>query len=67
MKLSASSVSKIADAIKNDVIMKIYENERYTEVMQELIPAAVDSVMGEMDDDLLFDLSMIIFDRIELK
>jgi len=67
MKLSTSSVSKIADAIRKDVILKIYENEKYAEVMQDLIPSAIDSLMGEMDDELLFDLSMILFDRIELK
>ena len=35
--------------------------------MQDMITAAIDSKMGEMDEDVMFDLSMLVFDRIELK
>jgi protoheme ferro-lyase len=67
MALSHKTISKIADAVKNDVINNIYENEKYAEMMQDLVTDALDKTMGEMDEDLFFDLSMLLFDRIELK
>ena len=67
MTLSTTTTSKIADALKSEVIDYIYAHEKYAEVMQELIVEAIDAKMGEMDEDLMFDLGMLIFDRIELK
>ena len=67
MQLSANSVSKIADALKPAVIDYIYADSGYAEYMQEAIATAIHETMGSMDEDLLFDLAMLIFDRIELK
>ena len=65
--LSNITVSKLADALKKEVIDKIYESPEYTELMQDLIPNAIHSLMGEMDEDLAFEIGMLLFDRIELK
>jgi len=35
--------------------------------MQEMIIDAISAKMGDMDEDLMFDLGMLMFDRIELK
>lgn len=67
MQLSTQSVSKIADALKPAVIDYIYEDEGFVEYMQTAIVEGIRSTMGDMDDDLLFELGMLIFDRIELK
>lgn len=67
MKLSAQSVSKIADALKPAVLEYIYADEGFTEYMQTAVVDAIQSTMGNMDEDLLFELGMLIFDRIELK
>jgi len=67
MPLSNKTVSNIADALKSEIIDHIYANESYVSVMQQLISEALDAKMGEMDDDLYFDLAMVLFDRIELK
>ena len=67
MQLSANSVSKIADALKPAVIDYIYADQGYAEYMQQAIATAIHETMGNMDEDLLFDLAMLIFDRIELK
>lgn len=66
MTLSPKTISKIADALKPEIINYIYGHERYAEFMQDMITDAIDAKMGEMDDELLFDLGMLIFDRIEL-
>jgi hypothetical protein len=67
MSLSKKTVHDIADALKKDVINHIYENETYASMMQQLVCEALDATMGEMDDDLYFDLAMVLFDSIELK
>ena len=67
MKLSTTSVTKIADALKPAVIDYIYEDEGFTEYMQTAVVEGIRNVMGDMDEDLLFELGMLIFDRIELK
>ena len=67
MQLSTQSVSKIADALKPAVIDYIYEDEGFVEYMQTAVIEGIRNTMGDMDEDLLFELSMLIFDRIELK
>ena len=67
MKLSTQSVSKIADALKPAVLEYIYADEGFAEYMQTAIVEGIRSVMGDMDDDLLFEIGMLVFDRIELK
>ena len=67
MKLSDASISKIAHALKPAVIDYIYEDEGFVEYMQTAVIEGIRSTMGDMDEDLLFELGMLIFDRIELK
>ena len=67
MQLSTQSVSKIADALKPAVIDYIYADEGFVEYMQTAIVEGIRATMGDMDEDLLFEIGMLIFDRIELK
>ena len=67
MKLSNTSVSKIADALKPAVLNYIYEDEGFVEYMQTAVIEGIRAAMGDMDEDLLFEIGMLIFDRIELK
>jgi len=67
MQLSTQSISKIADALKPAVIDYVYEDEGFVEYMQTAVIEGIRSTMGDMDEDLLFELGMLIFDRIELK
>jgi hypothetical protein len=67
MALSNQTVLKLADALVPEVIDHIYQDERWVEFLQEIIPDAVTSKIGGLDDELLFELSMVIMDRIVLK
>ena len=67
MQLSTQSVSKIADALKPAVVNYIYEDEGFVEYMQTAVIEGIRNTMGDMDEDLLFVLGVLIFDRIELK
>jgi hypothetical protein len=67
MALSAETTSKLADALVSEVIDTIHEDERYVTFLHEVIPDAIHSKLGNLDDDLLFDLSMCIMDRMMLR
>jgi hypothetical protein len=67
MSLSATCVSKLVDALKNDVIDYMYQDERYTELMHELVSDALRAKLGDVDEDLFYELGMCLIDRIELK
>jgi len=67
MQLSATSVSKIADALKPAVIDYVSMDEGFVETLQTAIIEGIRDTMGDMDEDLLFELGMLIFDRIDLK
>ena len=67
MQLSHESVSKIADAIKPAIIEYLIADDRVTQALQDSVADGIREVMGDMDDDLFFEIGMLVFDRIELK
>jgi hypothetical protein len=67
MALSNQTISNLADALVSEVIDYIYLDERWCEFMQQVVPDALKEKLGEIDDDLQFDLAMCIMDRICLK
>ena len=67
MPLSESTVSKLADALKPDIVQEIYDSEKYYDFMTELIGEALEKKLGNCDQDLFFDLGLCLMDRIELK
>jgi hypothetical protein len=67
MKLSHSSVTKIADAIKPAIIEYLIADDRVTQALQDAVSDGIREVMGDMDDDLFFEIGMLVFDRIEFK
>jgi len=67
MALSEQTISNLASALVPEVIDYIYEDERWCEFLHEIIPDAVTSKIGGLDEELLFELSMVIMDRIVMK
>lgn len=64
MSLSTKSIQEIASALVLDVVKYIEEDSRYVDFMQEVIPDAIQSYLGNVDEDLKFELSLCIMDRI---
>ena len=64
LMLSTKSTQEIASALVDDVIKYIEEDSRYVDFMQEVIPDAIQSYLGSVDEDLKFELSLCIMDRI---
>tara|TARA_R110000868_G_scaffold400801_1_gene675515 strand:- start:555 stop:764 length:210 start_codon:yes stop_codon:yes gene_type:complete len=67
MALSNQTISNLADALVPEVIDYIYQDERWCEFMQQVVPDALKEKLGEIDEELQFDLAMCIMDRICLK
>ena len=67
MKLSHSSVTKIADALKPAIIEYLIADDRVTQALQDAVSDGIREIMGDMDDDLFFDIGMLVFDRIDFK
>lgn len=67
MKLSHDSVSKIADALKPAIIEHMMNDDNVTQAMQDSVADGIREVMGDMDEDLFFEIGMLLFDRIDIK
>ena len=67
MALSNSTINKLASALTSEVIDYIYADERWVEFLMEVVPDAVIENIGSIDDDLMYELSICIMDKIYLK
>ncbi len=67
MTLSNKTIQKLGIALTPDVIEYIYQDERWIDFMHEIIPDAISEKMGNINNDLLFELGMIVMDNIHLK
>ena len=67
MALSNQTISNLASALVPEVIDYIYEDQRWCEFMHEVVPDALQDKLGKIDEELKFELSMCIMDRICFK
>lgn len=64
MPLSNKSFQEISSALTPDVVKYIEEDERYVTFMQEVIPDAIQELLGDVEDNLKCELSWSIMDKI---
>ena len=67
MTLSHSTTKKLGIALTSEVMDYIYQDERWIDFMHEIIPDAIQEKMGNLNEDLLFELSLIVMENIHLK
>lgn len=67
MALSNSTVIKLAEALKPEIVDYIYADERWVEFLMEVIPDGLDEKIGPLDDLLRIELAQCIMDKITLK
>ena len=65
--LNHKTLTLLANTLAPKVAEKILLSEEFIECLMEMIPGIVDKELGEMDEDLHFDLSMMVMDRLTLK
>lgn len=67
MPLSTKTVNNLSSALLPEVLDYIMEDERWVDFMQEIIPDAIRDKMGDVDSELVFELSLCIMDKISFK
>lgn len=67
MTLSNTTFQNLADALTPEVIDYIFADARWIDFMQTVVPDAIQSKLGKIDDDVIYELSMCIMDRISLR
>jgi hypothetical protein len=67
MALSTKALNLLANGLAPKIAEELYSSEAFMEFMHNQVPAIIDSEIGEMDDDLMFDLSLLVMERIILK
>ena len=68
MTLSNETKTKLADALVPEVIRYLEDNDNYVQLMQnQLIPEAISNALGEVDEDLKYELALIVFDSIYIR
>jgi hypothetical protein len=67
MTLSNQTTRKLGIVLTSEVIEYIYQDERWIDFMHEIIPDAISEKMGNIDNNLLFELGMIVMENIQLK
>jgi hypothetical protein len=67
MTLSHKATNILAAAIAPKAADAIFADERWVDLLQEIIPDVVTKELGNLDDDLLCDLSFMIMDKLVLK
>lgn len=65
--LSNKTVVKMAEALAPEVMDNIYSSEAFVTMMHDVVPDIITSKMGELDDELLYELSLCVMDKIYLK
>lgn len=67
MALSTRTTQNLATALSPEVIDYIMQDERWVDFLQEIIPDAIEHKIGGIDEDLKFELSLCIMDKISFK
>lgn len=67
MALSNKTFQNLASALTPEVVDYIFADERWVDFMQEIVPDAVSEKLGNVDENILYELSLAIMDRIVLK
>ena len=67
MALSNNTIQNLSDALTPEVVDYIFNDERWIDFLHEIIPDAIEEKLGDVDNDLKFDLAMCIMDKISFK
>lgn len=57
----------MAEALAPEVMDNIYSSDAFVTMMHDVVPDIITSKMGELDDELLYELSLCVMDKIYLK
>ena len=64
--LSDKAIKILADKVAPEVIDELAMSEAFIQFLHEQIPALIDTKLGEMGEDLYFEISMLVMDKVRL-
>lgn len=64
--LNQKTMTLLANTLAPKIAEEIVRSEEFIETLMTLIPGLVDKELGECDEDLHFDLSMMVMERMDL-
>jgi hypothetical protein len=67
MALSTKALNLLADSLAPKIAEELYSSEAFVGFMHNQVPAIIDAELGECDDDMMFDLSLLVMELIILK
>ena len=67
MALSTNAICRLAEVLAPEVVDYIYNDERFYELMMEIVPDAIADKLGNVDDSVAAELTMAISERIAIK
>lgn len=67
MALSKKTYQNLAKALRDEVVEYIRHDDRYYDFLSELISEAITSKLGQIDDEVLVDLSSYIMSGISIE
>ena len=65
-QFSDSTLNQIANALVDDSIQYILDNERFNKILNETIEASIRDRLGEVEEEVLYELRDYILERISL-
>ena len=63
---SNTTLNQLANALVDDSIQYILDNERFIKILDETIEASIRDRLGEVEEDVLHELRDYIMERISL-
>ena len=64
--LSSKTYNMLANVLAPKVVEELYSSEEFIAFLHEEVPSLIDKELGEMDEDMLFELSLCVMDKIIL-
>jgi hypothetical protein len=64
--LSNKAIKLLAKSLAPEVAAGIFESEQWVTFCHEVIPDLITEIAGEMEEDLLFELSLIVMDSLKV-
>ena len=65
-QFSDSTLNQIANALVDDSIQYILDNERFIKILNETVEGSIRDRLGEVEEEVLYELRDYILERISL-
>ena len=65
--LSNKAYQMLANTLAPRIANELQCSDKFVELLHDIIPDLITSELGEMDDEVLFELSLCVMDKMYLK